>query len=531
MSKIKNMGTATMRFGEGAIVSGSAAHPDGTISTNTLIVSGTIKNEGSITTDSIDTDSITLTGASTSDIKQAGNLDCYIRFRRTNDYPGMIFVNGGFNMMEFWQDYDGQVNSGPTQGAVVINQDGLEVDFRVETNNKSNAIYVDATNDVVYLGGYRASSPAGTDVVLYVSGTTPSDGGGKGTASGATVINSDLVVSGTYRGGYDPNAGSESFQVLSDNFFLLSNPADFGGSQIEALDSNFFVTGSIGSRGGDTPGTAVFGGDVVTSGSLSVGAITIPNTDGTNGQVLKTDGSGSLTWQDLTWQDGSASGSASAAGSNTQIQYNNNGALGASSDLTFTAISGQDSVLGINGTIEHDNYSKTLYPSNMTNTGSYAKQKSFVKELFYTKYDWSGTSYTDLFTMEPYDDRTGLPYTGSSIWAVVGIECTLTGHRRFVGNTFTKNYMVLDWAAGTSRSYGEYTGVRIGADPSVWFDADTSVSTNGIKLRFRYNNSSVGNANLHFVINAGYPIDDLSAGSDGKHIYWVLTEHFSEPSE
>jgi len=274
MAKIKNMGTATMRFGEGVIVSGSAAQPDGTSSTNALIVSGTIKNEGSITTDSINTDSIstdsiTLTGASISDIKQEGNLDCYIRFRRTNDFPGIQFVNGGFNMMEFWQDYDGQTQGGSTQGAVIINQDGLEVDFRVETNNKTSAIYVDATNDVVYLGGYRASSPAGTDVVLYVSGTTPSGGGGKGTANGATVINSDLVVSGTYRGGYDPDAGSESFQAVSDNFFFLTNDADFGGSQIQALDSNFFVSGAIGSRGGDTPGTAVFGGDVLVSGTLN----------------------------------------------------------------------------------------------------------------------------------------------------------------------------------------------------------------------------------------------------------------------
>ena len=252
----------------------------------------------------------------------------------------------------------------------------------------------------------------------------------------------------------------------------------------------------------------------------------LPITDGTSGQVIMTDGAGNLTFSSVSGGGGGGGGSASPAGSDTEIQINNNGALGASSNLTFDG-----STLGINGTIEHDNYSKTLYPSNQTNTGSYAKQKSFVKELFYSKYDWSGTSYTDLFTIEPYDERTGLPYTGSSVWAVVGIECTLTGHRRFYGNTFTKNYMVLDWAAGTSRSYGEYTGVRIGADPSVWFDADTSVSTNGIKLRFIYNNGSVGNANLHFVINAGYPIDDLSAGSDGKYIYWVLTEHFNEPSE
>ena len=330
-------------------------------------------------------------------------------------------------------------------------------------------------------------------------------------------------------------SGSVRLQINNDH---LSSSLPLSASSIYFADG-VKIAGAPAGQETVIDNQGNFYGDTIDVGTVSGSNIVVTNengpvyqlpiADGTNGQAITTDGAGNLTFSTIS--GGGGGGSASPAGSNTQIQYNNNGVLGASSDLTFTAISGQDSVLGINGKIEHDNYSKTLYPSNMTNTGSYAKQKSFVKELFYTKYDWSGTSYTDLFTIEPYDDRTGLPYTGSTVWAVVGIECTLTGHRRFYGNTFTKNYMVLDWAAGTRRSYDEYTGVRIGADPSVWFDADTSVSTNGIKLRFIYNNSSVGNANLHFVINAGYPIDDLSAGADGKHIYWVLTEHFNEPSE
>ena len=36
---------------------------------------------------------------------------------------------------------------------------------------------------------------------------------------------------------------------------------------------------------------------VVLDSTITVGKITIPNTDGTNGQVLKTDGSGNLSWQ------------------------------------------------------------------------------------------------------------------------------------------------------------------------------------------------------------------------------------------
>ena len=40
MGRIKNMGTSTMRFKEGIIVTGSACHPDGTDSDYVLIVSG-----------------------------------------------------------------------------------------------------------------------------------------------------------------------------------------------------------------------------------------------------------------------------------------------------------------------------------------------------------------------------------------------------------------------------------------------------------------------------------------------------------
>ena len=250
MARIKNMGTSTMKFGEGAIVEGAAGSDS-----HALVVTGSIH----CSTDGY-FDRIYLGGGDgTGSTISNGNTDTYIQMQG-NDVVNI--VAGGKNFV--------QIVEGSTNSRLVINESSLDVDFRVETNNNDFAIFTDAANDVVYLGGFPSAEPAGSDVILYVSGTTPAFGGGKGTQAGATVINSDLVVSGTYRGGYDPDAGSESFQAVSDSFFFLSNDADFGGSQIEALDSNFFVSGAIGSRGGDTPGTAVFGGDVVTSGSLVV---------------------------------------------------------------------------------------------------------------------------------------------------------------------------------------------------------------------------------------------------------------------
>jgi hypothetical protein len=55
---------------------------------------------------------------------------------------------------------------------------------------------------------------------------------------------------------------------------------------------------------------------------------TLPAADGTSAQVLQTNGSGTLSWA-------TASGGGTPAGSNTQIQYNNAGAFGASANLTY----------------------------------------------------------------------------------------------------------------------------------------------------------------------------------------------------
>jgi hypothetical protein len=55
---------------------------------------------------------------------------------------------------------------------------------------------------------------------------------------------------------------------------------------------------------------------------------TLPTADGTNLQVLSTNGSGALSWT-------AAGGGGTPAGSDTQIQFNNSGAFGGATTLTF----------------------------------------------------------------------------------------------------------------------------------------------------------------------------------------------------
>lgn len=189
--------------------------------------------------------------------------------------------------------------------------------------------------------------------------------------------------------------------------------------------------------------------------------------------------------------------------------------------------------LTIDGDMSHNNYSKSLYPSNLNNTGSYALQKSFVKEFMYTKYQWPDASATDLFTIEPYDERTGSPYSGTNIWAGVGVEITVVGHYKGVGqgNVFSKIMALMHWSSG-ARSTMITSNVTAGQSVTSWFST-SNTGTLGQKLSLTYNSGvwSGGPAMVHIKIYTAYAGDDESINDDGKHIYWVLTENFSGGAE
>jgi hypothetical protein len=62
---------------------------------------------------------------------------------------------------------------------------------------------------------------------------------------------------------------------------------------------------------------------------------TLPNADGTSGQVLSTDGAGQLAWT-----TGGGGGGGTPGGANTQLQFNNAGAFGGAGNVTFNNTDG-----------------------------------------------------------------------------------------------------------------------------------------------------------------------------------------------
>lgn len=110
---------------------------------------------------------------------------------------------------------------------------------------------------------------------------------------------------------------------------------------------------------------ANLGGSVNLAGpnTASTVTFTLPSADGTNGQALVTNGSGTLSFTTIN---------ASPGGSTTQIQYNNAGAFAGSANYTFDGTNVQIGATGALRFADTDNSNYVAFkaagtvPSNVT---------------------------------------------------------------------------------------------------------------------------------------------------------------------
>lgn len=121
----------------------------------------------------------------TAPFSQGRDTNTYIEFGGDQ----IEFYAGGVKMLTF--------DEGSTDH-ITFNDGGLDVNFRVETNNLAAAIHADGGTDQVVIGGNTATITnylMGTDTNILLSGTIGSkDTGTKGTV----VASGDMVVSGTF---------------------------------------------------------------------------------------------------------------------------------------------------------------------------------------------------------------------------------------------------------------------------------------------------------------------------------------------
>ena len=134
--------------------------------------------------------------------------------------------------------------------------------------------------------------------------------GASGVSGSITELSDALVEDNSIYIGSDPSNQTQTAEnnvalgitaldsiSIGDGNTAIGASADVGSGDLTnatAIGNGAIVTASNTMQLGNTSVT-----NVKTSGSVTAGAITIPNTDGSNGQLLATDGSGQLYWLTL----------------------------------------------------------------------------------------------------------------------------------------------------------------------------------------------------------------------------------------
>ena len=150
---------------------------------------------------------------------------------------------------------------------------------------------------------------AGTDGVDGAKGDTGATGA-SGVSGSITELSDALVEDNSIYIGSDPSNQTQTAEnnvalgitaldsiSIGDGNTAIGASADVGSGDLTnatAIGNGAIVTASNTMQLGNTSVT-----NVKTSGSVTAGAITIPNTDGSTGQLLATDGSGQLYWLTL----------------------------------------------------------------------------------------------------------------------------------------------------------------------------------------------------------------------------------------
>jgi len=222
MARIKNMGHSTVRFNEGVIISGSAGSD-----TKTLIVTGSMVLSGSASKPAID-----------------------IYSNVSGQYVAIIDNDEGSNGHGLKVTTDG-TGTGTT---ILDLEAGTSTVFKVR-------------------GDGRVGIGVGTP--LYEL-----DVDGKINSSDDLYVSGNLYVvdtAGLYVDKIRRHSDSDNTTKILLNDELLKFYAGHSSDDIARIgetnygnDNNFWVSGSIGSKDSSTRGTAVLGGDVVTSGSMYI---------------------------------------------------------------------------------------------------------------------------------------------------------------------------------------------------------------------------------------------------------------------
>lgn len=294
--------------------------------------------------------------------------------------------------------------------------------------------------------------------------------------------------------------GTGNANTYNENIEVLTSYSDITFSQINGSEGNLDITSAASGQVLGYNGT-----DWVNKGGTAGGLInlgTVANVKlggGVNGYVLQTDGLGNLSW---TTQTGGG-GNANAAGSNTQIQFNNAGLFGGNSGFTFEQVTG---AMAVPGTLAVSNtITGTRLISNIA-TGTAPLTVTSTTQVANLNVATSGTAATVTTNAQPNITSVG---TLSSLTVTANI---------ISGNVYANSGTI-----GASLLTGTLTTA---AQPNI-----TSVSTSFTNLTFA-NAQTISGNNMTLTTGANTNVGtitgnwSLSTGSQLRATYADLAEYY-----
>ena len=160
------------------------------------------------------------------------------------------------------------------------------------TNGNADRMRIDQMGNV----GIGVTSPSAALTVESADASNPAILGRNTNGYNGVLGAADGSLAGVCGFNSGDPGGPGLFGWSFNSTGLLANSAS-GANIIEARDGN----GTTGNFGDDIQRFRVErDGDVYVDGLLTIGAYTLPNTDGANGQILATDGSGTVSWQTVS---------------------------------------------------------------------------------------------------------------------------------------------------------------------------------------------------------------------------------------
>lgn len=165
-------------------------------------------------------------------------------------------------------------------------------------------------NVAVGAGALSANTTAWGNVGIGASALSTSITGSANVAVGLNALSSNTTGGGNVGIGYnalsDNTTGSENIGIGNGSAILLTTGTNntLIGSYTSVNSGSIFNSTAIGSNAAITESNTIKLGNgsiskVITTGQLVSGTVTYPNSSGTAGQVLTTNGSGTASWNNL----------------------------------------------------------------------------------------------------------------------------------------------------------------------------------------------------------------------------------------